>query len=362
MTDGPGALAERLDDVELSAADPSGMLETVTSTPRMWRRALEIAKHAPAPPVVAGDVRAVVVAGMGGSGISGDVAALAAATYGDVPVSVAKGYRLPSWVGEDTLVIAASYSGNTEETLSCLDQALDAGAPVFAVTSGGKVGELASTHGFPAVEIPGGQQPRASLPYLAGPVLNALDVMGVAPGLSDELASIPGVLDPLAALWGPDAATQHNEAKQAAAALADLVPVFYGGRGWPALVALRGKCQVNENSKRPSFHHELPELDHNEVVGWELLPEVTERIGLVELRSEDDEHPQTAKRFAVTMDLVADGFGEVVTHELRGARPLLRFATGTLFVDLLSVYLAFIGGVDPTPVDRITELKRRIAA
>ncbi|MBW3661471.1 MAG: bifunctional phosphoglucose/phosphomannose isomerase [Actinobacteria bacterium] len=352
----------RLDDLDLSRLDPAGMLAAVTSSPQQWGEAAELALSAPRPGVTASDVSAIVVAGMGGSGIVGDIAVELAAPHGVAPVLAVKGYELPGLVGPDTLVVTVSYSGDTEETLSCLDQALEAGATVYAVTSGGQVSELAAERGFPIVLVPGGRQPRASHGYLSGPVVGVLDQIGAAPGAVDDLLQIAPVLEPLVGDWGPHVPTAQNPVKQAAEELADLVPVFYGGTGWTALAALRGKCQVNENGKRPAFHAVLPELDHNEVVGWSGRDDLQAGFGLVALRDPAAEHAQVAKRFEVTLDLVGTGFGAVRSYTVpTDASPLARFAAATLYVDLLSVYLALLDEVDPSPVDVITELKQRIA-
>lgn len=351
-----------LDHIDLDAADPAGMLAAVTSSPRQWSEAGELALAAPRPGVTASDVRAIVVVGMGGSGIVGDIANRMAADRAGLPVVAVKGYELPAFVGPNTLIVVVSYSGNTEETLSCLDQAIEVGAPVYAVTSGGQVSELAAERGFPVVLVPAGRQPRASHGYLSGPVLGVLDQMGAAPGAVDDLLAVGPALEPLVEAWGPGVATADNPVKQLAVSLRDLVPVFYGGTGWMSLAALRAKCQVNENGKRPAFHAELPELDHNEVVGWSGRPDLQERFGLVSLRDEGAEHPQVAKRFDVTLDLVGSGFGHIHRYDVPAdAPPLARFAAATLFVDLLSVYLAFLDGVDPSPVHVIAELKQRIA-
>lgn len=334
-------------------ADPQDMLGTVEASPDQWRAALELALDGPAPRTLEGPV---VVLGMGGSGIAGDVAALVADERGQVPVIPVKGYELPRWVGDSTTVVAVSYSGNTEETLAAVDVAAAAGASVLAVTSGGALGERAASDGWPVVGIPGGQQPRASLPFLTVPVLVALERAGAWTGVIDALQGIGSHLERCRADWRSE---RTDSVVQLAEGLVGRVPVWYGGRGVPALVAHRAKCQVNENAALPSFANELPELDHNEVVGWETPSDLTRVFACVQLRS-DDEHPQVRRRIGATLDLVGDAFAEVHEHRLTGADPLARLAAGVLFVDLVSVHLALRTGTDPTPVRVIEELKRRI--
>ena len=347
--------------IDLATVDPQDMLGVVEDSPAQWRDALERALAGPHPH---GRPGAVVVVGMGGSGIAGDVAAMLGARRGTVPVVAVKGYELPAFVGPDSLVVAVSYSGNTEETLACVDAAATRGAARFAVTSGGELAARAEAEGFPAVALPPGRQPRASLAYLTVPVLVALSRAGVLPGVADDLVGVADHLDGLVPRWGRGAPPAENAALQAAVALADRVPLVYGGRGVPALVALRAKCQVNEMAKRPAFHHELPELDHNEIVGWDAdhgLPAVTGRLGLLQLHSPDDEHPQVTRRIEATLEVAGGGFGTVQHHQLIGETPLERLAAGILFVDLVAVYLAVLAGIDPTPVDVIEALKQRIA-
>jgi glucose/mannose-6-phosphate isomerase len=348
--------AEQLDSVDLAGADPGGSLATVEASPEQWRHATELAA---AVAIASGTPRAVLVAGMGGSGIAGDVGALAADLGGHCPVVPVKGYTLPRWAGSDDALIAVSYSGNTEETLAVIGDARDRDLPIVgAVTSGGTVADE-----IPAdrtVVVPGGRQPRASLAYLAVPVLAMLSRLGAIDPLDDELAGVPGHLERLLESWSLEVQTSDNPVKQAAGELADLVPIFLGGRGVGELAAARGKCQVNENANRPAFCNVLPEANHNEVVGWEQLRDTTARFGLVEIRTLD-EHPQVAKRFEISRELTADAFGATLSFEAPGETWLQRLAAAVLWVDLLSVHLAFLGAVDPTPVRTIELLKQRIA-
>lgn len=339
------------------ADDPLGMLAMVEACPQDWA-------DAPRPPAraTAGTVpRAAVVAGMGGSGIASDVAVVAARQWGNAPVAGCKGGDLPAFVGRDCLVVAVSYSGNTEETLRCVDQALAAGAPILAVTSGGELGRCADQAGFPAVMVPAGRQPRAALAYLTVPVLLVLEQAGVLAGISERLGAVPDHLAPLAAAWGRHSPPEGNPAKAAALRLERLVPLFHGARGWPAVAALRGKCQVNENAKRPAFWNELPELDHNEVAGWDRLADASARFGVVELRSPADEDAGIDRRFDLSREPVSRAAGTVVAHRVDGPNELARFAAMMLFVDLLSVYLAYLDGVDPTPVAALDRIKQALA-
>ncbi|HEX2028379.1 MAG TPA: bifunctional phosphoglucose/phosphomannose isomerase [Nitriliruptorales bacterium] len=349
-----------MEEARLAQLDPEGMLATVEHSSEQWAGALEIARAMPALGVGPGTVRAVVVAGMGGSGIVADIASVAAHRYGRVPVVPAKGYDLPGWVGPDSLVVLVSYSGDTEETLACLDAAATAGAHRLVVTSGGQLAGRAAEEGIVTARVPGGGQPRANLPNLVVPVLVALERAGFLEGVEEQLAGVSRHLRPLVERWRHGRA-DGNDVTDLAESLHGLVPVFYGSVGWLAVAALRAKSQVNENAKRPAFWHELPELDHNEIVGWGALPEVCRRYGIVELRSAADEHTQVARRFTVTGEVVGDRVALWRSATFDGPTPLARFAAAVLFVDLLSVHLAFLEQQDPTPVEAISLLKRRLA-
>lgn len=343
-----------LDDLERYAeVDPQDALGDVEETADQWARARDLT----------GDTRldlegaaAVVVLGMGGSGISGDVVAAIAGPRLDVPVVVHKGYGLPAHVGERTVVLAASYSGNTEETLSAVEEALDRGARVAAITSGGRLAELVQMHALPSVRIPGGGQPRHSLGLLAVPALLML-------GLGDDLDEAVAVLGEVASDWGRAVPAERNPGKQLGQRFADgTVPVVYGTQGLAALAALRLACQLNENAKLPAFPAVIPELDHNAIVGWEGPSDLVGRAGLVWVRDPPGDHPRNRARIRITDAVIAERFAWTATLESRGAAPLARVASLLMAADLGSVYAALARGMDPTPVRSIDRLKAELDA
>lgn len=333
----------------MTESDPQGMMDVVRSSPDLWAQGSAAAATAM---WTLDAVRAVVVAGMGGSGISGDAAVLLASATGTAPVVVAKDYHLPAWAGQDTPVVAVSHSGNTEETLAVAEAALARGCPLAAVTSGGALADLVG-HG-PVVHIPGDHQPRASFPLLVGAVVGLLDAAGVLPGHRDVLATVADAL-------GPRIDDLDTRAEQDASRLGGRVPVFVGGAGPAALVAARAKCQVNENAELPAFSSVLPEANHNEIVGWGSGPDVP--YTLVPIRDAAAfEHDRIAARFDITGTLLEQVTDAMPEFRLPDGELLLRLAAGVAYVDLLSVHLALHRQVDPTPVERIGELKRRMAA
>lgn len=350
-----------LDDLEaLAGADPSDLLAVVEQFPLQVREAIEIGGADVRLPDPDG-TKAVVVLGMGGSGISGDVVGALAPVAGlDVPVITVKGYDLPRCVDRDCLVFAVSYSGNTEETLDCVRKARDAGARLVAVSSGGKLAAVAGKEGIPLFEIPGGLQPRASLGYLFVPILSALERMGLISGMVNGLRSAVEVLEERSREHGAASTVDSNPTKRLAKDLLGYIPVIYGTEGPLEVAALRWKAQINEMAKIPAFHNAFPELNHNETVGWQNLEELCSRFHLVILR-EQGEHPRVAKRIEITLDLLEGHIGHITHVWARGENTTEKLLDLIYFGDFTSAYLALAMGQDPTPVARIEELKKRLA-
>lgn len=341
-------------------ADPGGMLDAVERFPDQLREALDIGQgDLPLPP--ADGIGAVVVLGMGGSGISGDVVSVLAPGAGlAVPVVTVKGYTLPAFVDAHCLVFAVSYSGNTEETLESFEKARQVGAKVVAVTSGGALASAAGEDGIPLFSVPPGFQPRASLGYLFVPILCAMERMGLIGGMVETLSAAAGMLEERSREYGRSTELDANPAKRLARDLVGYMPVVYGSEGPLSVAAQRWKAQLNENAKVPAFHNSFPELNHNETVGWQNLEALCAACHLVLLR-ESGEHDRVARRIDITMELLEGSVGHVTQVCARGSNALERFLDLVYFGDFSSVYLAMSLGQDPTPVERIEELKKRLA-
>lgn len=294
----------------------------------------------------------VLICGMGGSAIAGD---LAAAAVPSALILVNKDYSLPGWAaGVRPMVIAVSYSGNTEETRSAVEEALSLGLQVAVVSAGGALGGLAADRGLPIVRVPSGLQPRAAIGYLTGSVVRLLQAAGVA---ELQVESLSEAADIVAELWGEG---QSGPAARLGADLADgltgRIPLIYGS-GPTAPVAQRWKTQMNENAKRPAFWSVLPELDHNEIVGWPALEALTRRsVGIVLLRDQD-EHPQVKRRFGLTSSLISSSVPVIGEVWSQGESRLARMAGLALIGDIISIRLAEQEGVDPMPVEIIENLK-----
>ena len=300
----------------------------------------------------------ILYAGMGGSGIAGDFARPIAESFG-TRLSVHKGYGpVPAWaIRQRPLVLSASYSGNTEETLDFVLSAHESGLPVTTVTTGGKLGELAARHGWPSVAVPGGMQPRAAVGYMVGAALRTLE--GAYAVEDHRLAYVEAA--ELADEETSEGSQSWELATEIATRLEGRIPIIYGGGPLSTVVAQRWKTQINENAKMPAWWSTLPELDHNEITGWETLPELTkDHLAIVALRDRSD-HDRVDLRFAHTRYLTEDSVpwvGEVLSS---GISLLARLVSLTVVGDLVSWMLAERAGVDPVPVPTIEDLKKLLA-
>jgi glucose/mannose-6-phosphate isomerase len=293
---------------------------------------------------------------MGGSSVGGRLAAGALAPRLRRPIALAMGYDIPAWIGRETLVLCASYSGTTEETLATYDAAKAAGAPRLVATTGGALAERARDDGVPVIPLPGGFQPRAAVGYSLVTALEAAALCGAAPSVRDEIERAAALAAELAAEWGPDG-DEAGDAKRIARALHGTIPVFVGA-GMTASVAYRWKTQVNENAELPAFASKLPEHDHNEVVGW---GGADGRLGAVFLDDPGGDE-RALRRMEVTAEIAAGGAAVVERVTPRGDSRLERLVSLVLLGDLVSLYLAVLRGVDPMNVQAIDMLKRRLAA
>ncbi|WP_027006531.1 bifunctional phosphoglucose/phosphomannose isomerase [Conexibacter woesei] len=299
----------------------------------------------------------LVVAGMGGSAIGG---ALARAALGDTasrPILSARAYGLPPWTTPDTTVLCSSYSGDTEETLACYEAAGALGAKRVVATSGGQLAEQARADGVPVIPVAGGLQPRAAVAYMAVAALEVAARCGCGPRMNSDIDVAAEHLEELVVEWGPEAA-EDTVAKSLARGLVGTVPVIYGA-GTTTTIAYRWKTQLNENAKVPAFWHELPEADHNELVGWTGAAELG-RFGAVFLE-DSDTHPRIEDRVELTEGLIREAATATFRVPTRGTSSFERVFSLVLLGDLVSVYLAALRGVDPGPVANIESLKEQLA-
>jgi glucose/mannose-6-phosphate isomerase len=340
--------------------DTLGFVEAVRTLPDQLPAALEAAGNVGLDAVEGRSVSGVVVCGMGGSGISGDVLQAVAAPVSAVPVSVVKGYELPAFVGPETLVFAVSYSGGTEETLEATAAAVDAGAALVAVCSGGELARVAAEVGAPVVPCPGGFMPRAALGHLCVPLLVVMERLGLLTDAEKSVRAAAARLEERRASCRPEVEGAANPARELARRIGRTIPLVYGGGVLGAVAAMRWKGDVNENAKAPAFWNTFPELDHNEICGWGQHGDVTRQVvTLVELRH-DFEHPQVSRRVEATRAIVEETLAQVLEVRAGGDGRLAQLLDLMYVGDWVSVYLAGDAGVDPGPIEAIARLKEEL--
>lgn len=323
------------------------MLDAVLTLPDQLRWGLDVEA-----PGVGGD-GPIVLLGMGGSAMAASVASLGARS--DAPIEVHRSYGIPAWaVASRASVIAVTYSGNTEEVLSGVDVALGAGLDIAAVSSGGRIAELAEQRGFPLVTVPGGMQPRAGVGYQASGVVAVLAAAGRFDDASDQLAEAADVLD--RQLDGGDGPA-IGEGEAIASRLGGKAAIIYGGFGVGATAAYRWKTQLNENGKVPAYAGVVAEMNHNELEGWH--PSTGEPFAGVWLHDSGD-HPRIARRLELSAQVIGDSLTEAGTVVSLGESPLARFFSLAVVGDVASVRVAEAAGTDPVPVETIERFKRQL--
>lgn len=347
-----------LDQFEkLDSLDPQSMWRLLESFPKQAEAAGELSGkiRLPAPASISG----VVVTGLGGSAIGGDVAKSAAGDSLRVPLLVNRDYRLPAFVDPTWLVIVSSYSGNTEETLSAYNQARRANAPRVCVSSGGRISAMAGEDRVPVITIPPGLPPRAALGYSSITLLGILRALHLIPDPREEIEETVALLSTLAARYSTRTPEKDNLAKGIARSLHGKVVAIYASGGILDSAAVRWRGQMEENGKNLAFHHLLPEMNHNELLGWECPPEVLLRVGVIFLRDKED-HPQVQRRFDWTKQMISTRAGAVRDLWSEGHSRLARIFSLICLGDFASLYLAYLNGVDPTSVAGIDSLKKHL--
>ncbi len=350
--------AVSLDDGEfLRRIDPEDMLGKVAELPAQLARARRVVASLEPDPNLA-DVDAIVVLAMGGSAIGAELVAAAAGDRLRVPLLVHRDYRLPGGVGKRTLVLAASHSGETAETLSGFAEARSRGVPLAVITTGGRLAAAAERDRLPVYRYAAGGQPRAAIGYGVGIVHELLGRIGLIEG-ADDLAPAAAALEGVLERLGPSVATDANPAKQLAWSILGRVPVVYG-HGPMAAVAHRWKTQLNENAKAWAAWEPMPEANHNAIEGSLNPRELGDALAVIQLR-DPAEPGEIAERYRVVDELLAERATTRSEVWAEGPSPLARVLTGVAWGDLVSVYLAILYQTDPTPVTLLAMLKERLA-
>lgn len=333
-------------------ADTLGVRDAIMTLPEQIDSALDAFADVPG----LGDparIENVLLLGMGDSGFGGDVAAACARPFSSRPLVVYNGYLPPSWVNSNTLVIAMSRSGTTEETLESLEAAVEAGAALVTVTGGGDLADLARRYHAPVLPVVSeAVMPRTILGLLAVPAMLVLEQLGLFPGARSWLTEAADVVRARR-----DDLLASNAAVEIAERIGSTIPVVYGGGAIGTTAAKRWKVALNHNAKMPAFWAPMPELCHNELVGWGGDPERNrDQFTQIQLRH-DAEHPQTSFRFEFLRSATTEAMHDIVEVEARGDGPAAQLFDLIFVGDVVSLEAAALRGVDPGPLPEVEALK-----
>ena len=340
---------------EIKRIDRNNMLSFCVNAPKHYANALKMAQKTR---VNYRKPEAVIVAGMGGSAIGGELLKDWARDEVNVPIEVNREYLLPAYADEKTLVFIISYSGETEESLSVFLDALRRRCMIFCISSGGSLIEFSKKLHVSHLQIPSGMPPRAALPYLFSPLPLILAKIGLVSSVQSESSEAIKTLEKVSYENSPEKAVDENFSKRLALGVCGTMPIIYGF-GFYRAVSQRFKQQFNENSKIPSKWDVFPELNHNEIVGWERADKLATCFSTVFIRDED-EPEETRLRIEITKELIQKNVAKIFEVWSLGESKLAKMLSTILIGDFTSVYLAVLRGVDPTPVRTISLLKDKM--
>jgi glucose/mannose-6-phosphate isomerase len=301
------------------------------------------------------NINNIVVAGMGGSAISADLLKSFLKDELQIPLYVNRDYVLPKFVDENTLVIISSYSGNTEESISCFKDAVKKSCKIMAVSTGGWIKKFADENDFPCINLKEGFQPRFALGVSFFTLLKILQSM-------ELISSQDEVVNKITLLWkkkGIEYSGEENIARKHAEELIGFIPIIYSSSNFEA-IGYRLKCQFNENSKLHAFHNVIPELNHNEIIGWETFLEKQLNAKLITI-VDNDYHTQIMKRFKLTVELAQKSGVEIIVLKSNEKNIKVRIMDLIFLGDWITYYMAVLRGFDPSEIDYIHELKQRLA-
>ena len=336
--------------------DQSDMRGAITGFPNQIKKSFSIMSSW-VPHKKYRDIQNIMVLGMGGSAIGGDVARVLAQNACTVPIFVNRSYNIPEWVGSKTLILASSYSGGTEETLSAFAQCRERDCPIIVLSTGGTITDYAGEYDLDKITIPGGYQPRAALGFSFSLILILLSRLGFVQNYIIEI--VEKSIESLKSL-----SIEMNKAENKALTIAENIhttcPIIYGSEDLTWVAAVRFRGQLAENAKMLSFHHHFPEQNHNEIEGWTVNPDIMNRFSIIWLKDEDD-HPGIQARMRISATLLESNAGSQIEISQLGANRVERLLKLIHYTDWISYYAALLNNVDPTPVKRIQELKIKIS-
>lgn len=349
------------DPAILERLDPGNMHGAISGFPSHIREAVEIGKSLNINPEYFRNIDNIIVCGMGGSAIGGEIALSLLYDSLNIPMCACRNYVLPGYAGKNSLVIGSSYSGNTEETIAAFRQARSLDCKLFAITTGGELGRLAKEYGSLLVQLPKlNLQPRAALAYSIVPLMAFFWEIGLSEYVSENFHELAAFLENRQKNFVINREESGNPAKQLAREFHGQIPIIYSGPTLTNAVATRFKGQISENGKILAFANQFPEFNHNELVGWEILGEYGQFLKVVVLRDADDHARVKARMDIITKKLRDQGI-TVIELISEGENRLERVFSLIQLGDFASYYLGLLNEVDPTPVEAIEFLKKELA-
>lgn len=337
--------------------DPDGMLKAAFSLSDQIEIILNLSKSWNLPKI--DHIQNIIIMGMGGSAMGGELAASLLKDEILVPITLCREYDVPQYVNENTLAVAVSYSGNTEETLAAYEQCREKKADLIALTTGGSLKETAEKEGVPVCILPEGYQPRAASGLLFCGVMMILEGTGIIKSKRDQLSEAAVKIRSIAEKWKNTSSIEENLPLKMALMLHEKIPVFYGSSGMMGSLANRWKCQLNENSKKLAFWHYLPEMNHNDIMGWRSCAENNHNFAAVFLRDYKD-----SSRIKARVDFTGEIIGKKISVSnayAEGSCAVEKLLYMVLLGDLLSIYIALLSGTDPSDIAEIHLLKKKLA-
>jgi glucose/mannose-6-phosphate isomerase len=350
-----------LDGIEkIKSIDPGGMYQRIYQFPSQFEDGLNLTKQIPLPQLEKDKIKNIVVAGLGGSAIGGDLVRSYLAEKLNIPFFICRNYNLPHFVDSSSLVFVSSYSGNTEETLSVFEDALKRSAKIICMSSDGEVGKISSDRRIPCVPLPKGFQPRAALGYSFVPILAMLERLGFVQGEETNIEITKVFLEENRNRFRVELGTEENEAKKLATKFHGKLPIIYASCDHFDAISYRWKGQFCENAKMLAFNNVFPEFNHNELVGWKVLSDYGDDLIVIILRDRDD-HPRIRRRMEIVAGIIQKEEVEVIQIESSGEDLLCRMFSLIQLGDFISFYLAVLNQEDPSPVKVIDYLKKKLA-
>lgn len=353
ILDNPSAL-RRLDSLD--------SLKATEEYHSQFARGLDLAQSFELPACFAKDYDEILVLGTGGgSSIAGALLTSLFFQHLRQPVIINQGYNLPAFADEDTLVIALSHSGNTEEILSALGQACRNECKAMAITAGGALGEICQAEDIPHLIVPRDiGHPRRDLGYIVPPLVLALAKLGLVPDITGDIREAIALMKEISRECGVDVSLKHNPAKELAARLQGHIPLVYGSSDHLQAPAWRWKNQFGENSKMMAFYNLIPHLHHDEAVGWDMEGELLKNFFLIMLRDDRLDNPKVVRRKEITAEMLRERMGGIQEVWARGESIFARLFSLIHLGDFVSLYAAAVRGIDPTPVAIINLFKEKM--